>query len=803
MNLFQKAQQAESSKVSLNLTLVTGFYDLNKMEKRPADKTKENYMKWVDFLFKLDVNMVFYVAQEDYQFVWTKRQEYDLQQKTLVIRRDFNELKFYNLRDELEVYKKEHPIINSMPNKDSPNYIILTWNKMFMVEEISGLNPFKTNYFGWIDFGIYNVTVQNMPQNVVKELTPQTEKIKILELRTVFAKEIENLFEYCKQFRWKTAGGLWFGHTTYLQKFFIQFKKQLFELMALRIFAHEETIMALTYFKNPDLFEPYYGDYHQILININKIIVPHDLIFENIKNCRFNRDHKNGYKIACKLFCDAYHLLSSKRKFDLFDELIINGFYVNRAETNTYANFYIDEVQKDNVMKDLFIRDKARQLNNLHFFDNAAQLLKKVEHFFTEVSIGVIWYITKDNQQLEEQYKSIKNQSLVPTQIFALNYSSIDKTIIAGCNIIDINIDYDLSHVLSVSNNLNTEYVAIIDSTILPSNWFKMCVDACSKIPGLYGSSSPCDIQSFCVSDIVYGCYFLKKDNVKYLCKELTNIVDPNTYLSYIFQKYLYQHSFVMPIPSNIKPNIQLTGLELLESKQCIKNYKQSLEYFLNKIVNKIPFCLIRYGDGEYFISNNKDYKSTYEDNWHYKAGGILSTHLQETYTLTNTNVYYGIHALCDVMQYHNYCMSKIIVKQNITFATLFCNSNFKRFQEFVETTHLNIVLIAAQQPEDNKIGKLTVMDSYIISPQLVEKWDIEHKEHLDNVTKLSKHYQNDIFLISAGPIAKVFIYHMYKANPNNIYCDIGSALDLFTKRTISRACYKKDHPDALHSCHF
>ncbi len=117
----------------MDLTLVTAFYDLNKYEKRPPEKTKENYMRWAEFLLKLDINLVFFVSNDEYSYIWKKRRDYNLLHKTLIIRREFNELKFYNVRDELAQYKRERPILNSLPNKDSPNYIILTWNKIFFV----------------------------------------------------------------------------------------------------------------------------------------------------------------------------------------------------------------------------------------------------------------------------------------------------------------------------------------------------------------------------------------------------------------------------------------------------------------------------------------------------------------------------------------------------------------------------------------------------------------------------------------------------------------------------------------------
>lgn len=364
----------------MDLTLVTGFFDLNKFEKRPNEKSRENYMAWADYLFKLDMNMVFVVAGEDYNYVWKKRADYNLLHKTFICKKEFSELKFYNLRDELDVYKKEHPIMNSLPNKDSPNYIILTWNKIYFVEEIMKINPFNTNYFGWIDFGIYNVIRDNLPTNIYETLQPTTTKVKIMELRHVFDKETTDMYNYCAYFRWKYAGGLWTGHTSSLTKLISLFKKQLFEILSMRIFAHEETLFALVYKNNKDLFELYYGDYYQILINYNKITNPVNLIFENIKNCRYNRDFKHAVEIAEKLYQDCYDKLSPAKKYMIYDELIVNGFYHDHKKTEHYAIAYLKEIENDTDLKTEFMKDPERNISNLKYFNNS-DINKKLEVF--------------------------------------------------------------------------------------------------------------------------------------------------------------------------------------------------------------------------------------------------------------------------------------------------------------------------------------------------------------------------------------------------------------------------------------
>ena len=89
------------------------------------------------------------------------------------------------------------------------------------------LNPFKTDFFGWIDFGIYNVCVDDLhyldrykdDHSAIFIQDINRRRIKILELRSVLKEEVENIYTYCSLFRWKIAGGLWTGHSYYVKMF--------------------------------------------------------------------------------------------------------------------------------------------------------------------------------------------------------------------------------------------------------------------------------------------------------------------------------------------------------------------------------------------------------------------------------------------------------------------------------------------------------------------------------------------------------------------------------------------------------
>jgi hypothetical protein len=55
------------------------------------------------------------------------------------------------------------------------------------------------------------------------------------------------------------------------------------------------------------------------------------------------------------------------------------------------------------------------------------------------------------------------------------------------------------------------------------------------------------------------------------------------------------------------------------------------------------------------------------------------------------------------------------------------------------------------------------------------------------------------IFLVSAGPLANIFIHKLYLSNSNNIYIDCGSSIDIFNKEYYTREYqYQVQHQDEI-----
>ena len=157
-----------------------------------------------------------------------ERKKLNLLNKTKFIIISLKDLRFYNMINLVQDYLKVNRINNLSRFKDTPTYFLLTWNKLFLIEDTIRENPFNTNYFGWIDFGIYHVIRGSIPDRYLYNIS---NKIKIMEINYTDKSETDNLTEYCSRLRYKIAGGLFTASSDRFIKFINLFKQKLFFLL--------------------------------------------------------------------------------------------------------------------------------------------------------------------------------------------------------------------------------------------------------------------------------------------------------------------------------------------------------------------------------------------------------------------------------------------------------------------------------------------------------------------------------------------------------------------------------------------
>lgn len=207
-----------------------------------------------------------------------------------------------------------------------------------------------------------------------------------------------------------------------------------------------------------------------------------------------------------------------------------------------------------------------------------------------------------------------------------------------------------------------------------------------------------------------------------------------------------------------------------------MKIFKDEILKFYNKLVAGEKFSVSRYGDGE-MIALRGDTITSGAGEWNtngpdprYQKSRRL---LYESFTFKDPNYYVGIVCPCCQGQrnFMNMVRDSDQSHENLTYANLFVNGNYKFFLEnyvplFKER---EIVLVA------NKISKVEDLPF-----KISEFYGIEYNGWIENISLVDELQRNDkdkLYLLACGPLGKILAYKLWQNNKNNTYLDVGSTL--------------------------
>lgn len=387
---------------------------------------------------------------------------------------------------------------------------------------------------------------------------------------------------------------------------------------------------------------------------------------------------------------------------------------------------------------------------------------------------------------------------------------------------------------------VSSTYICVFDDDTIPGkDWFKNCIETMQIKCGLLGTiglrfNDPCNYwdkeprigwdgpnQNIEQVDIVGHAWFFCQEWLHYLweCVPDYNImfnVGEDIGFSYILQKHGI-NTYVPPHPSdnpelwgsthrlaylygnddvatsaivgvNDKFNVALKyyidkGFKLMNDKPYLNgNMKDHLEQILQKIKNGESFGLIRPGDDEYLILENSNF--TASDGWTNYANNILREQLATILKIKKRNLFIGIpcntcnHSPPNI--YDNYINKYKVNKKQITYANIFCNSNWKTFIDFLHKYDKGFYLIA----NGTELCDFPIKEQLVVDKYLVNNWDNVWESETNRIINYIKDKQNELICFASGPITKIWIPICMEVNPNNIYLDIGYSLDYYIKGT-------------------
>lgn len=220
------------------------------------------------------------------------------------------------------------------------------------------------------------------------------------------------------------------------------------------------------------------------------------------------------------------------------------------------------------------------------------------------------------------------------------------------------------------------------------------------------------------------------------------------------------------------------------------------------------PLAVVRYADGEETLmcggGISKDATVFVEDQW-WAPGGMtqLGRDLLATLHHDEPNYLYGIPGVNDFAPISFFEQHLSVSPAQLTFATLFCNLNYRYFRERLAAWSEPLVVVASKHGAGRALGSLRVLEYVPMEHDCVHHWEHFRDDEVMRAADVAQRFDRTLFLVSAGPMANVLIDAMFRANPTNRYLDVGSSLDELVHGRKTRPYMYPGDPFSLHVSHF
>lgn len=217
-----------------------------------------------------------------------------------------------------------------------------------------------------------------------------------------------------------------------------------------------------------------------------------------------------------------------------------------------------------------------------------------------------------------------------------------------------------------------------------------------------------------------------------------------------------------------------------------VQDFNRDFNQFLRTDLE--PFAFVRFGDGEYHVIEQLDYRS--RSGWTVDGGQTwIQFPLIEALTYTDPGYFIGISAPCDhpesASSYRNRIRG-IVPKSHTTFGSIFAHFNYGRMSQ-IRARYENPVIVGSTERCEIKVP----------SNGMAKSWDV------DAIVDQLRQIEGRPIFLAAGPCSNVIIHRYWMRQPPEkrvTIIDIGAAFDEQLHGKVTRDYHKK-HGGPPHKC--
>lgn len=331
----------------MNGTLVTAYVDLNKYDDIDRIKKNEDYLPHIDNICQYNGYMIIHCEVDMVETIWKLRKKYNMLDKTYVSVFDFKELPLQSKLDEIKEHWSENrcPVGLNPTGKESPEFLIMMWSKLYFLQKSHELNPFKSSHFAWIDIGItyvpgilINNSTRDTLETIHKIMSEKPDKIRmpcICETSySEFTSEdkLSGRRKFYEKRQCKLIMGFFVVPDEIIEKISSLFLNEVDTCISTGYPNTEDTIMTVVCVENRSLFDLYYGDYENIFSSYHRCRSRVSTLLLNLRHCNAITFHRGVSNIGAILL-DSIDINEQIYNIDdiisMYNEILIGCWYLD------------------------------------------------------------------------------------------------------------------------------------------------------------------------------------------------------------------------------------------------------------------------------------------------------------------------------------------------------------------------------------------------------------------------------------------------------------------------------------------
>lgn len=330
-------------------TIVTFLFDYERLT--GSEYLINDYLKSSDLL-KCPLPMYIFAEQPHVEKIKSLRGNYP----TKIVEFKIEETEYFRHFDKVQaLYQMGKTGKLCSTRKNQIYLVMMSWSKMWALDQAIKDNPFKSETFIWSDFDIMKIQGVN-PKIKGHYFTPDemgsilqqapTDKIKLMMLMYYSPSHFEDRKKYYKNYRWVGVGGL----MSFPKKIFPWFKEsfdlELEKMIEAEVPSYDEQLIPIIVSHNPEMFSLYFGDYHDLLRSYLDFRSDPNQIYRSLIQMRKDQTFLIGNSLSAKIL-ESYEKglisYSNEMLVLIFNEILILTWWGKRKDYSKKAALIIED----------------------------------------------------------------------------------------------------------------------------------------------------------------------------------------------------------------------------------------------------------------------------------------------------------------------------------------------------------------------------------------------------------------------------------------------------------------------------